>query len=477
MELVELQRQLELDPDSGVDRNAWLDAGGQIETIFGVERDDIRELRRKHHLKGEVFNYTIANVEGNFFSGDKPFMDWSEEEREKYWEDTVQAKMADNFKNYTRTISDMKTDGPASWILQRTLPTRGLGQLFAESYAGKTICVVDLVCSMATGQMWFHGTKLRTKGEPMRTLYIGAEGGTTLRSYFEGWEYGHPNEDANLINENVEIRDGGIGKKVLMSLDVMKKTPDAPDYDGSYDQMIDYINWLPEDKKPHLVVFDTQIDLMNEADENNNTEYGKLLGRLQMDASTLGILFLLIHHTGHDDGDKKKKKRGRGASSQKSKMDAYLELGIIGDGEDTFRRELIPHKVKGSTATPDKKITYQTKRAEMPFVDEEGEYILDEYGDKETYELFWAEDIDPNDFEGLVNSFSPPQMPNSVVLRVQAKMARGEKYSLNQVADILDVGARNSKRFQSTLESLLYHRVLHEASKTGRSRQIELYPY
>lgn len=469
--LEELKKQIEADPDTGVSKQEWLDAGGKVETIFGVEQDNIRELRREKHLDGIVFDYTIMNTEGTFFSGDKVFLDWTEEEQDEYWKNLLENKLEEHFDGYTRSLDDMEKDGPAEWILQRMLPTSGLAQIYAESYSGKTICVVDLVCSMAVGKMWFHGTKLRTKGQPMRTLYIGAEGGNTLRSYFIGWEHGNPNEDHKLIRENVEIRDGGKGQKVLMSKDNLKKLPDSEGYEGSYDEMIDYITYLPKEKRPHMVVFDTQIDLMSDADENNNTEYGRLLGRLQMDSSTLGMLFLLVHHTGHNDG--KSEKRARGASAQKSKMDSLLELAIVGEPE-AFRREIKAHKVKGSTATSDKKVMYETKRSELPYVDEEGNFIIDEYGDKETYELFWAEDIDPNDLEGFFKAYGPPKLPAEKVRAVENGMVRGQKYSLSEIASLVDVGARNSQKFTAALESLTFHGVLREVASKGRTRQFEL---
>lgn len=483
-ELSELTRLLQEDPDLGADRleEDWKMAYEGVDKAIPfhdkLSIDQIKPMRNAWHSAGHVFYYNLKGSGEVVFSGDPfdettaevmttpdvdveddPFSspakaEQREEVQEHFDEKLIELKR-EHLKNYTRTLDDMASDGPMEWILQRMLPREGLAQLYAPSYSGKTICVVDLVCHMAVGKQWFHGTKLRTKGKPMRTLYIGAEGGRVLRSYFEGWYHGNGVENWDVLNEHVEIRDGAQGKKVLMDLGLEPKTPLDVGYEGSYSQMVDHIKLSPPDKKPALVVFDTQIDLLSEANENDATEYGRLLGRLQMDSQRLGCMFFLVHHTKH--AQKGEEARERGSSAQKGKVDTQLALDrVTQNGDDDFQRVLKTKKVKGSSVTG-KDIHYKTEMKEIQYTDDDGNVVMDEYGDPETYEVFWASDVDDSERMDLIESKAYPKLPAAEVARIKTAMMAGKKYSTADMVQFLNAGSRNSAGFQSAMETLIHY--------------------
>lgn len=221
-------------------------------------------------------------------------------------------------------------------LVQDHIPSVGIGQLYGQSSAGKTIAVVDLALSICAGLDKWQGLPLNTKG-PSHVLYVAAEGGQPFWDMVEAWKAKHPSADTS----GFLVWDAGIGQTLTVgtSLDV------APGLFG-LTSMKDKIK--SAGVKLSMVVFDPQANILSGVDENSNVDMVAALKPIQDWATEGQFLALLVHHEGKKDSGS-----GRGASSQKAMMDLLIKLTRNATGVRTLSFE----KVKGSK-DPDKKLNY-----------------------------------------------------------------------------------------------------------------------
>lgn len=221
-------------------------------------------------------------------------------------------------------------------LVQDHIPSVGIGQLYGQSSAGKTIATVDLALSVCAGLSTWHGLPLNTKG-PSFVLYVAAEGGQPFWDMVEAWKAKHPGADTS----GFLVWDAGIGQTLTVgtSLDV------APGLFG-LEAMKAKIKAAGINLS--MVVFDPQANILSGVDENSNVDMVAALKPIQEWATEGQFLALLVHHEGKKDSGS-----GRGASSQKAMMDLLIKLTRNATGTRTLSFE----KVKGSK-DPDKKLNY-----------------------------------------------------------------------------------------------------------------------
>ncbi|MBT2522767.1 AAA family ATPase [Arthrobacter sp. ISL-28] len=221
-------------------------------------------------------------------------------------------------------------------LVQDHIPSVGIGQLYGQSSAGKTIAVVDLALSICAGLDKWQGLPLNTKG-PSHVLYIAAEGGQPFWDMVEAWKAKHPGADTS----GFLAWDAGVGQTLTIgtSLDV------APGLFG-LEAMRSKVKGAGIN--PSLVVFDPQANILSGVDENSNVDMVAALKPIQDWATEGQFLALLVHHEGKKDSGS-----GRGASAQKAMMDLLIKLTKNATGTRTLSFE----KVKGSK-DPDKKLNY-----------------------------------------------------------------------------------------------------------------------
>lgn len=221
-------------------------------------------------------------------------------------------------------------------LVQDHIPSVGIGQLYGQSSAGKTIAVVDLALSICAGLDKWQGLPLNTKG-PSHVLYVAAEGGQPFWDMVEAWKAKHPGADTS----GFLVWDAGIGQTLTVgtSLDV------APGLFG-LQALKDKVK--KAGIKLSMAVFDPQANILSGVDENSNVDMVAALKPIQDWATEGQFLALLVHHEGKKDSGS-----GRGASSQKAMMDLLVKLTRNATGTRTLSFE----KVKGSK-DPDKKLNY-----------------------------------------------------------------------------------------------------------------------
>lgn len=224
-------------------------------------------------------------------------------------------------------------------LVQDHIPSVGIGQLYGQSSAGKTIAVVDLALSICAGLPTWQGLPLNVDG-PQQILYIAAEGGQPFWDMVEAWKVHHPEVTKDDLAGFI-VWDAGVGQTLTIgtSLEV------APGLFGLV-AMKDKVK--AAGLKPAMVIFDPQANILSGVDENSNVEMVAALKPIQDWASEGQFLALLIHHEGKKDSGS-----GRGASSQKAMMDLLIKLTKNADNTRTLAFE----KVKGSK-DPDRKLNY-----------------------------------------------------------------------------------------------------------------------
>lgn len=205
-------------------------------------------------------------------------------------------------------------------LVEGLLPGAGLGQMYGESYIGKTFAAVDLACSVASGRSEWLGHKINAPGRGV--LYVAAEGGDPIRKMFQGWMAGHHGLDPS---GRLTVRDAAAGQGFSLT--------DPAQY-GLEDLKRDYDDL----GRPSLIVIDPQADVTGGVDENSKA-LADALRPLAKWANEVGCFVLLVHHTGKDSS-----KGARGSSAQKAMMDVQIEFSK-GNGPDS--RYLRFTKVKG----------------------------------------------------------------------------------------------------------------------------------
>ena len=231
-------------------------------------------------------------------------------------------------------------------LVQDHIPSVGIGQLYGQSSAGKTIAVVDLALSICAGLKTWQGLPLNVDG-PQQILYIAAEGGQPFWDMVNAWKVKHPEVTKEDLAGFI-VWDAGVGQTLTIgtSLEV------APGLFGLV-ALKDKVK--AAGLKPVMVVFDPQANILSGVDENSNVEMVAALKPIQDWASEGQFLALLIHHEGKKDSGS-----GRGASSQKAMMDLLIKLTKNAD----LTRTLSFEKVKGSK-DPDRKLNYTIETIEF----------------------------------------------------------------------------------------------------------------
>lgn len=241
-------------------------------------------------------------------------------------------------------LADFLTESMTPGLVEGLLPGAGLGQMYGESYIGKTFAAVDLACSVASGRSGWLGHKIVKPGS--NVLYVAAEGGDPIRKMFHGWIAGHP----GLTPSGITLRDAASGHRFSLT---------DPTMYGLDDLKADYEAL----GSPALVVIDPQADVTGGVDENSKA-LADALRPLGKWANEAGCFVLLVHHTGKDAS-----KGARGSSAQKAMMDVQIEFSK-GGSKDI--RELKFTKVKGEKL-PDSAYEYEFRQAnDYPYLEFKG---------------------------------------------------------------------------------------------------------
>jgi hypothetical protein len=270
--------------------------------------------------------------------------------------DATYAEMEAKESSRLKTVQDMLKTPEIDWMVEGKIHSKGLCQIFGESYAGKTLLVLDLVMSWCAGLPEWQGYKLNNGGKPQDAVYVAAEGGAALSVHVDAWMKYHPEVEWEDLS-GLLFLDGGEGDHMFLSIG---KT--EVDDTESWTRLKQEI--ITANIAPTVMVFDTQIDLAPGIEENSNTDMVGVLRKVKSLGDQLGFVAIVVHHTGHDGN------KARGASGMKGKCDTQAKLTVIGEKSGKARLEWT--KVKGMPL-PEDTIAYEIMgSAKLPQLDSLG---------------------------------------------------------------------------------------------------------
>ena len=219
---------------------------------------------------------------------------------------------------------DSITDLP--FLVRGRIHEVGLTQLAAQWYQGKSLLAVSLAMAVSNGWDEWLGYPIDRHG---LVIYVAAEASPVVQIAVKAWmaKYGGHRDRLAILTERFPN-----DFTVDAATDVM-------------DQAVAYVQeGLGTDEEPVLVIGDTQIDMVGNAEENS-IELGRAIRRMRQWAVSRELAFLLVHHAGHEG------ERGRGHSSQLAKADSLMF--IHPHEKDDSLKKLQWQKVKG-VQKPDK---------------------------------------------------------------------------------------------------------------------------
>lgn len=155
----------------------------------------------------------------------------------------------------------------SSELVQGLLPSKGMAQIFGEPGAGKSFLAWDLCAAISNGEDWVG--RATQQGD---TLYIAAEGATSMRVRKAAWEKEHPFDTCPyLLAQPVNILDDAQASALLTAIEDKG------------------VSWA-------LIVLDSQAAVTEGGDENSGLVAGKLTRFCTQLSESTGALVMSIHH-------------------------------------------------------------------------------------------------------------------------------------------------------------------------------------
>lgn len=208
------------------------------------------------------------------------------------------------FTKVSDLLGDLK---PIQWLVENYLETDALSMVFGPSGGGKSFCIVDIACCIATGTPW-HGMPVKQGA----VFYIAGEGHNGLARRFAAWQKakGVPiTAEVPLFKSNRAV--------MILNQDA------AAGLSAEVQRLVEETGY-----EPALVVIDTLARNFGDGDENKQADAGKFIEHCdEYIRRRWGCNVTTVHHSGHDMD------RARGSSAFKGAMDQEIWIrgaaGII----------------------------------------------------------------------------------------------------------------------------------------------------
>jgi len=264
----------------------------------------------------------------------------------------IQAPTLNNGSRFQlKRLSEIEFKAP-DWLIEPFIEKDTLIMFFGDPASTKTFGAIDTACSVATGKD-FHGMKVL----PGPVVYIAGEGQNGLKRRFMAWAKHH---DCNLDDAPIYLS--------LM--------PAALCDQEQTGWVMDAIKQISKDcGEPALIVLDTVARNFGPGDENSTMDMNGFIKGADLIREQYKACILLVHHTGHGD-----KSRGRGAMALKGALDS--EYRFEKDDQGVVR---VTNTKMKDFAPPDP-MAFRLTTVELPFKDQDGNFITSAVLDDTTYE-------------------------------------------------------------------------------------------
>lgn len=191
--------------------------------------------------------------------------------------------------------SELRARPEPVWLVDKTIPSTGVGQLYGPTYSGKSFVALDLALSVANGKAEWFGHALAAR---CPVVYVLMEGSFDFGLRIAAWLKVNGGSDDGLY--------------VLDEQDVNLADP------GSLGRIVADIR--AAEIAPALVIIDTQALATAGTEENSNRDMGLVFANLKRLSRELGAFVMTVHHTGYDTT------HSRGASAQKAALDVEMAI-------------------------------------------------------------------------------------------------------------------------------------------------------
>ncbi|MEV6894261.1 AAA family ATPase [Kribbella sp. NPDC051137] len=195
------------------------------------------------------------------------------------------------------TRDEVRTLPEPEWLVRGLIPRVGTGQLYGPSNLGKTFVALDLVLSISSAREYWHGYEVRVP-EPVPVVYVALEDEGDWKARTEAWDLANPGYDSSLALS--AFPEGLVD---------LSDPAAAADWVAAFAQY-----------RPAVVVVDTQAQASGGAEENSNTEMGRVMSNLRRISNRLQCFVMTVHHTGTTG------RRARGASAQIGALDVVISV-------------------------------------------------------------------------------------------------------------------------------------------------------
>jgi len=172
-------------------------------------------------------------------------------------------------------------------VVEGWLYADSLAWLIGKPGSGKSFVALDIAASVGTARTW-HGCTVQGG----TVVYLVAEGLRGIRKRVRAWEAQYQQRMTNVLFLPRPIQVASQEWAVLTA--------------------------ACEQIKPALIIGDTQARLAVGIDENDNTEMGVFIDRMEKLRQASGACVMLVHHTGKDGAE------GRGASAVKAALQTEI---------------------------------------------------------------------------------------------------------------------------------------------------------
>jgi hypothetical protein len=196
------------------------------------------------------------------------------------------------FRSTDRPTADRK-DG----LVEGLFRTSEMVLLVGESNSGKSGAALDLALCVVHGMKW-KGHKTKKSG----ALYCAGESPPGIEALEKAWNQHHKkqrHENMFFLEETFDL--------------------DKPEHVEWFKKQVRAIEQATG-VKIGLIVLDTFVDFLGDAEENSNTELRQVMRAIQLIARDLDAAVVIVHHMGKDAS-----KGARGGTATNAKADLRLD--------------------------------------------------------------------------------------------------------------------------------------------------------
>jgi hypothetical protein len=227
---------------------------------------------------------------------------------------------------------------PVTWVVKKIIERGTLILVFGDSGAGKSLFVIFLAASIATGTDFFGYPVKR----PGAVLYVAAEGVSGLSRRFYAWE----------LARNISLKDTPL----------YRYTGAANLIDRPEELSLAIKAHIEEHGEPRLVILDTWSRAMGGDDSSPQDAAAALSSLDRIRALYPELTVVIVHHSGHAAKD-----RARGWSGLFAAMDSVYHL-------EKFDTQIVVTNTKQKEDAPVQPLAFNLRSVKLNgVVSEDGE--------------------------------------------------------------------------------------------------------